>query len=104
MKEFYSMVRGICRGFLAKFLVASFSGNQRTKIGDFFRRIFATFFAHVGESFRQSFALGAFRPNIFRVFHDVFVRQPSSDSIFPMGRELGLPSMQKCVCDIFGET
>ena len=61
VKDFYFMVRGICRGFFVKFLAANFPGNRRTTIGDFFRQIFATFFAHVSEKFRQSFALRAIR-------------------------------------------
>ena len=63
VKDFYFMVRGICRGFFVKFLAANFSGNRRAKIGKISRQIFATFFAHVGETFCQDFALGAFRHN-----------------------------------------
>ena len=48
-----------------KLLAADFPGNRRTKVGEIFRQIFATFFAHVGEKFRQSFALGAFRHKLF---------------------------------------
>ena len=41
-----------------KLLEVNFPGNRRTKIGDIFGQIFATLFTHVGETFRQSFALG----------------------------------------------
>ena len=48
VKEFCFMPRGICGGFCAKFLLATDPGNRRTKIGEMFRQIFATCFAHVG--------------------------------------------------------
>ena len=38
-----------------------FLGIEGRKLAKFFRQIFVTFFAHVGERVRQNFALEAFR-------------------------------------------
>ena len=62
MKEFCFLACEVCRGFLGKVLAPTLPGSRRTKIGEITRQIFAAFFVHVGEEFRQSFALGAFVP------------------------------------------
>ena len=68
VKEFYFTASRISRQFFVKFLAPTFPGNWRTKIGEKFSHFVAAFFAHVGETFRQNFALGAFRHNIFKAF------------------------------------
>ena len=64
VKEFYFTASRICRQFFVKFLAPTFPGNRRLKIGENFRHFFAAFFVHLGEKFRQNFALGAFRHNL----------------------------------------